>query len=136
MLQACRDSRFLHLSCHFFYDFVLPNLANVWKSYHIPIYLSISFSVFLFFSRPLLSVSSAFTGPLSLSIFSTCSNHRNLCSLKNLSNLSTPVISRIFSLFILSFKIFPHDLGSTRTLVTPLRSWIRRFTIIISGWWL
>ena len=29
-----------------------------------------------------------------------------------------------------------HDLGSTRTLVTLLRPWIRRFTVIISAWWL
>ena len=26
--------------------------------------------------------------------------------------------------------------GSTRTLVTLLRSWIRRFAMIISAWWL
>ena len=29
-----------------------------------------------------------------------------------------------------------HDLGSTRTLVTLLRPWIRRFTMIICAWWL
>ena len=29
-----------------------------------------------------------------------------------------------------------HDLGSTRTLVTLLCPWIRRFTMTISGWWL
>ena len=29
-----------------------------------------------------------------------------------------------------------HDLGSTRTQVTWLRPWIRRFTMIISAWWL
>ena len=29
-----------------------------------------------------------------------------------------------------------HDLGSTRTLVTSLRPWIRRFSMIISAWWL
>ena len=29
-----------------------------------------------------------------------------------------------------------NDLGSTRTLVTLLRPWIRRFTMIISAWWL
>ena len=29
-----------------------------------------------------------------------------------------------------------HDRGSTRTLVTLLRPWIRRFTMIISAWWL
>ena len=29
-----------------------------------------------------------------------------------------------------------HDLGSTRTLITLLRPWIRRFTIITSAWWL
>ena len=29
-----------------------------------------------------------------------------------------------------------NDLGSTRILVTLLRPWIRRFTMIISAWWL
>ena len=29
-----------------------------------------------------------------------------------------------------------NDLGSTRTLVTLFRPWIRRFTMIISAWWL
>ena len=29
-----------------------------------------------------------------------------------------------------------NDLGSTRTLITLLRPWIRRFTMIISAWWL
>ena len=29
-----------------------------------------------------------------------------------------------------------HDLGSTRTLVMLLHPWIRRFTMIISAWWL
>ena len=71
-----------------------------------------STSFHLFFGLPFFvpstSKSSAFTGPLSSSILSTCPNHRNLFSHRNSSNLTTPVISRIFSLFILSFKVFQH----------------------------
>ena len=33
-------------------------------------------------------------------------------------------------------RSWPHHLGSTRTLVTFLRPWIKRFTMIISAWWL
>ena len=33
-------------------------------------------------------------------------------------------------------KVWSYDIGSTRTLVTLLRPWIRRFTMIISAWWL
>ena len=33
-------------------------------------------------------------------------------------------------------RLWSHDLGSTPTLVTLLRLWIRRFTMIISAWWL
>ena len=39
-----------------FHDLVHPTFANLWQSCHIPALLSISFSVFLFFSHQLLSV--------------------------------------------------------------------------------
>ena len=90
-----------------FHDLRHPTFANLWQSCDILVLLFTSFSVFLFLSLQT-SKSSAFTGPLSSSILSTCPNHHNLFSLKNSSNLTTPVISRIFSLFILSFKVFPH----------------------------
>ena len=69
---------------------------------------STSFQLFfgLPFFVPSLSQSSDCIGPLSSSILSTCPNHRNLFSLRNFSNLTTPVISQISLLFILSFKVF------------------------------
>ena len=98
-------SRFLQLSCHMFHDLVHPIFANLWQSCHILALFSISFSVFVFLSHQLIRVVPLLcTGPLSSSILSTCPDYRNL----NFSNLSTPVISRIFSLSILSFKVFPH----------------------------
>ena len=90
-----------------FHDLVHLTLANLWQIRHIPALLSISFLAFLFFYQST-SKCSAFTGPLSSSILSTCPIHRNLCSLRNSSNFSTLVISRIFLLFIISFKVFPH----------------------------
>ena len=98
-------SRFLQLSRHLSWS-CASNLCELWHSCHIP-------ALYLFFGFPFFVPStslkcSAFTGPLSSSIFSTCPNHRNLCCLKNSSNLSTPVISRIFSLFVLYFVTFPH----------------------------
>ena len=82
--------------------------ANLWQLCHILALLSISFSVFVFLSHQLIRVVPLLcTGPLSSSILCTCPNYRNLCSLRNFSNLSTPVISRIFSLSVLSFKVFP-----------------------------
>ena len=80
--------------------------ANLWQSYRIPTLFSTSFRFFFFF--PSTSKCSAFAGPLSSSILSTCPNHRHLCSLRNSSNLSILVIARIFSLFVLSFKVFPY----------------------------
>ena len=90
-----------------FHDLVHPTFANLWQSCHILALLSISFSVFLFLFYHLPSVVSLldpFLHPFS----STCLNHRNLCSLRNSSNLSTFVISRIFSLSILFCKVFSH----------------------------
>ena len=86
-----------------FHDLDHPTFANLWQSCHILVLLSTSFSVILSFV-PSTSKSSAFTGPLSSSILFTCPNHHNLFSLRNSSNLTTPVFSQIFSLFILSFK--------------------------------
>ena len=64
----------------------------------------------LFFGLPCIVPSTfkcrALTRLLSSFILSICHNHCNLCFLRNSSNLSTLVISRIFSLFILSFKVF------------------------------
>ena len=87
-----------------FHDFVPPTFANLWQLCHIPSLLSISFSVFCFFV-PSTSICSAFAGPSSSSIFSTCPNHNNLCSLRYSSNLSTPVKSGIFLLVILSLMV-------------------------------
>ena len=84
---------------------VYPTFANYWQSCHIPALTSISLSAF-FVPSP--CNCSAFTGTLSSSILYTCPNHHNLCSLRNSSNLSTPVILGIFSLFILYFKVLPH----------------------------
>ena len=38
--------------------------------------------------------------------------------------------------YVVLWRLWSHDLGSLRTLVTLLRPWIRRFTIIIPAWWL
>ena len=88
-----------------FHDLVHLTFANLWQSYHSPALLSISFV-------PSTSKCSVFTGPLSLFFISTCPNRRNLCSFTNSSNLSTytPVISRILSMFILSFKVFTDNI--------------------------
>ena len=89
-------SQFLQLSRHLswscasnFYKFLaIMSLSELF---------SISFGLPFF----LLSTSQcgAFAGPLSLSFLSTCPSHRNLCSFRHSFNLSTSVISRIFSLF-------------------------------------
>ena len=96
-------SRFLQPS-RIFHDLVNPIFANLWQSCHIPALLSISFSVYLFFVI-LTSKCSVFTRPPSSSILSTCPNHRNLCSLRNSSNLSTPVILHMLFPNI-TFEIF------------------------------
>ena len=82
--------------------------TNLCKPLAVMSHSSTSFHLFfgLPFFVPLTSKSSIFTGSLSSSILSTCPNHLHLFSLRNSSNLTTPVISRIFSLFILSFKVF------------------------------
>ena len=84
--------------------------SNLCKPLRIMSHYSTSF--YLLFGIPFFvpstSKCSAFTGPFFSSILSTCPYHRRLCSLRNSSNLSTPVILRIFSLFVLSFKVFPH----------------------------
>ena len=84
--------------------------SNLCKPLAVMSHSSTSFHLFfgLPFFVPSTSKSSAFTGPLSSSILSACPNHHNLFSLRNSSNLTTPVISPIFSFFILSFKVFPH----------------------------
>ena len=84
--------------------------SNLCKPLAVMSESSTSFHLFfgLPFFVPSTSKSSAFTGSLSSSILSRCPNYRNLLSLRNSSNLTTPVLSRIFSLFILSFKVFPH----------------------------
>ena len=89
-----------------FPDLEHPTFANLWQSRHILVLLSTSFSVFLFLSHQLLRVVpllDPFLHPFSKHV----PNHHNLFSLRNSSNITTPVISRIFSLFILSFKVFP-----------------------------
>ena len=107
-LSLAGVGRFLQPSCHLLgYDLVHSTFANPWQLCRISALFSISFSVFLFLSHQLLIVVpllNPFLHPSS--ILSICPNHRNLCSLRNCSNLSTHIISRIFSLFILSFKIF------------------------------
>ena len=84
--------------------------SNLCKPVAIMSHSSTSFHPFFGLSVFVLSTSkcSAFTEPFSSSILSTCPNHYNLCFLGSSSNLSTPVISRIFSLSILSFKVFPN----------------------------
>ena len=84
--------------------------SNLCKPLAVMSHSSTSFHLFfgLPFFVPSTSKSSAFTGLLSSSILSTCPYHRNLFCLGNSSNLTTPVISQIFSLFILSFQVFPH----------------------------
>ena len=83
--------------------------SNLCKPLAVMSLSSPSFYIFFgLFFVPSTFKSSAFTGPLSSSILSTCPNHCNLFSHRNSSNLPTPVISQIFSLFIISFKVFPH----------------------------
>ena len=94
-------SRFCSLVA-MFHDLVHPTFANLWQSCHIPALLSISFSVFLFLSHQLLSVVLLLDPFLYTPTITTFAHSRNS------SNLSTPVTSRIFSLFILSLKVFPH----------------------------
>ena len=47
-------------------------------------------------------------------------------------------LSVFFILYLLRFLLQPRldDHGSARSSVTLLRSWIRRFGMIISAWWL
>ena len=99
-------SQLLQPSCHLSRSYA----SNFCKPLAIKSLSSTSFHLFFGFPLfvPQTSKCSAFTGPLSSFILSTCPNHRNLCSLRNSSNLSTSVISRIFSLFILFFKVFSH----------------------------
>ena len=59
-----------------FHDLEHQTFANLWQSCQILVLLCTSFSVFFFV--PSTSKSSAFTGPLSSSILSTCPNYRNL----------------------------------------------------------
>ena len=102
-------SQFSQPSCHFSPSCV-SNLSKpqtiILQSYYNPAFLSLFFG-FPFFV-PSISKCSAFTGPLSSFILFTCSDHHNLSSLRNYSNLSTPVIARIFSLFILSSEVVSH----------------------------
>ena len=89
-----------------FHDLEHPTFANLWQSCHILVLLSTSFLVFLFLSHQLLRVVpllDPFLHPFSPHVPTIAT-----FSLRNSSNITTPVISRIFSLFILSFKVFPH----------------------------
>ena len=91
-------SRFLQPALPFFTILCIKPVA-------IMLHCSASFLLFFgLFLAHQLPKCSAFTGPLSSSILSTCPSHRDHCSLKNSSNISTPVISGICLLFILSFK--------------------------------
>ena len=98
--QFLQPSRHLSPSC----------ASNLCKPLTIMSHSSTSFHLFFGhpFFVPLTSECSAFTGLFSSSILFPCPNHRNLRSLRNYFNLSTPVISRTFSLFVLYFKVFPH----------------------------
>ena len=89
-----------------FHDLVHPTFANIWQSCHILVLLSTSFSVFLFLSPQLLRVV-PLLDPFLHPFFPHVPTIATF-SLTNSSNLTTPVISRIFSLFILSYKVFPH----------------------------
>ena len=104
--QFLEPSRHLSQSC----------VSNLCKPLAITSHSRTSFRLFFGLTFFVLSTSKCrtFTGPLSSSFFSTCPNHRNLCSLRNSSNLSTSVISRIFLLFISSFKEFPHIIRNIR----------------------
>ena len=99
-------SWFLQPSCHLSRSCA----SHLCKALPIMSHSNTSFHLFfgLPFFLPSTSKSSAFTGPLSWSLLSTWPYHSDLCYLRNSSNVSMPVISRIFSLLILSFKVFPH----------------------------
>ena len=99
-------SRFCSLVA-IFYDLAHPTFANLWQSCHIPALLSISFSVFLFLSHQLLSVV-LLLDPFLYPFSPHTPTITTFALSRNSSNLSTPVTSRIFSLFILSLKVFPH----------------------------
>ena len=89
-----------------FHDVEHPTFANLWQSCLILALLSTSFSVFLFLSHQLLRVVPSldpFLHPFSPHVPTIA-----IFSLRNSSNLTAPVISRIFSLLILSFKVLPH----------------------------
>ena len=91
-----------------FHDlFVHLVFANLLQSCYIPALFFISFSVFLVLSHQLLSVV-----PLLDLFLHPFSPHAPTIATFNLAetliNVSTLVISRLFLLFILCFKVFPH----------------------------
>ena len=61
-----------------------------------------------------------------------------MCGLKHFFTQTLQIVGSVAEWVKASFLRRPwsNGLGSTRTLVTLLRPWIRRFTMIISAWWL
>ena len=88
---------------------IARSLASLFKTLASMNFLIAFF--YLFFILPLFEPLStklfAFTEALSSSVFSMCTNHRNLCSLKNSFIFSTLVISRIILLLTTSLSVLP-----------------------------